>query len=184
MLRRAENVALHFAPGVFTGKGHVHVSIGSKNYAVGAKKIHKDEFARSVAQQWNYPIVVVRVNERTYWQFQGRFYWDNDDLDADAVFALLVTRQQREKGRVERAKATVAMGTEPRVNLRGHIPDDLKQFIWQRDGARCRQCGATAELQFDHIIPVAKGGATTAENLQILCGPCNRRKSDGLTVRW
>ena len=174
---------MSFSPGFFTGKGLVHVAIGSKRYTVGSK-IHKDEFARTMAQQETYPVVVARVNERTYWQFQGRYYWENDDLEADAVYALLVTKQQREQRRVERAVAMVAMGAEPRVTQRGQIPDDLKQYVWQRDGGRCRHCGATTELQFDHIIPVAKGGATSDENLQILCGPCNRRKGDGLTVGW
>ncbi len=28
----------------------------------------------------------------------------------------------------------------------------------------------------DHLIPLAFGGATTEQNLQILCGPCDRRK--------
>src|SRR5262249_38150822 len=42
-------------------------------------------------------------------------------------------------------------------------------------------CGATNELQFDHVIPVALGGGSSADNLQLLCGPCNRRKGAGLT---
>ncbi|ALE07869.1 hypothetical protein AL755_14895 [Arthrobacter sp. ERGS1:01] len=76
------------------------------------------------------------------------------------------------------------MGSTPRsAPARRSIPDDLKQYIWTRDEGRCRGCGATTELQFDHIIPVAKGGSNTSENLQILCGPCNRFKSDGLTTR-
>lgn len=183
MLRRAENVSVDHSPGFFTHKGLVRVAIGSKLYIRGTRKIHRDEFAQMYAQQQTYPVVLIEVNERTYWWFQGRTYWDNDDLDADAVHALLVTRQQRETGRVERAKAMVAMGQTPRVSQRGQIPEDLKQFVWQRDGGRCVHCGATAELQFDHVIPVAKGGGASAENLQILCGPCNRRKGDGLTIR-
>jgi 5-methylcytosine-specific restriction endonuclease McrA len=57
----------------------------------------------------------------------------------------------------------------------------VKQFVFARDGGRCKQCGSTVELQFDHIIPVALRGGSTADNLQLLCGPCNRRKGAGLT---
>jgi 5-methylcytosine-specific restriction endonuclease McrA len=79
----------------------------------------------------------------------------------------------------------VAMGMQPQdqAQRRDVIPDDVKQMVWMRDGGSCRHCGAQAELQFDHIIPVAMGGSSSAENLQILCGPCNRRKSAGLTIR-
>jgi 5-methylcytosine-specific restriction endonuclease McrA len=79
----------------------------------------------------------------------------------------------------------VAMGMQPQdqAQRRDVIPDDVKQLVWLRDGGRCRQCGVQAELQFDHIIPVAMGGSSNPENLQILCGPCNRRKSAGLTIR-
>ena len=43
---------------------------------------------------------------------------------------------------------------------------------------QCVACGAEEDLQFDHVIPVARGGGNAAENLQILCGTCNRQKSD------
>jgi 5-methylcytosine-specific restriction endonuclease McrA len=76
------------------------------------------------------------------------------------------------------------MGTISRpVGARGHIPDDVKHLVWTRDQGRCRNCGATAELQFDHVIPVAMGGGSGPENLQVLCGPCNRRKGASVTMR-
>lgn len=184
-LRRAENVRVYFRASfltLFTGKGRVEVFIGKKHLQLRAK-VHKDTFAAEQQRQWGYPVITVSTGDRRYWQFQDKFYWENEGLGADDVYALLVTRQQRSQGQLDRAKAMVAMGSQPRQTKRGHIPDDLKQFIWMRDGGRCCHCGSTAELQYDHIIPVAKGGATSAENLQILCGACNRRKSDGLTVR-
>ena len=52
----------------------------------------------------------------------------------------------------------------------------MRLAVWERDGGRCTECGTDFDLQYDHVIPVALGGATTAENLQLLCGPCNRRK--------
>ncbi len=182
MLRRAENVRISHQPGMLTGKGWVTVLIGRQLYRIS--KMHKSEFARAVTQQWQYPMSVVKVGERNYWQFRDRFYWENEDLTADEVYALLVTRQQRQAQRIERAQQIVATGSRPRsAQPRGAIPDDVKQLVWTRDGGRCRHCGSQSELQFDHIIPVSLGGGSTPENLQVLCGPCNRRKSGGLTVR-
>lgn len=53
---------------------------------------------------------------------------------------------------------------------------DLRRQVWERDGGRCVECGSTFDLQYDHVIPFALGGATTFENLQILCSRCNQRK--------
>jgi hypothetical protein len=182
MLRRADNVTFTFTPSIFTGRARPTVHVGKSSYTL-FNKIHKDDWAQARDAQQFFPVLVLSLGERSLWQFQNRFYWDNDGLTADQVNALLVTRQQRERQRIDRAQAMVAMGAQPRNAARGAIPDDVKQLVWQRDGGRCRQCGSITELQFDHIIPVAMGGASTPDNLQILCGSCNRRKGAGLTVR-
>ncbi len=43
-------------------------------------------------------------------------------------------------------------------------------------GERCASCGADEALALDHVLPVARGGCSTLENLQLLCGICNRLK--------
>lgn len=58
------------------------------------------------------------------------------------------------------------------------IPADVANAVWNRDGGRCCMCGSKKELEFDHIIPISKGGATTFRNLQLLCKTCNIKKSD------
>lgn len=40
----------------------------------------------------------------------------------------------------------------------------------------CIRCCATEDIQVDHVIPVCKGGKSNRENLQPLCGRCNRKK--------
>ncbi|MGW4533943.1 TerD family protein [Nocardia sp. NPDC004340] len=56
------------------------------------------------------------------------------------------------------------------------VPPDVKAVVWQRDGGKCVECGDTHYLEFDHIIPISRGGATSPANLQILCRACNRTK--------
>ncbi len=63
-------------------------------------------------------------------------------------------------------------------NVRPHIPRDVVDAIWRRDGGRCVYCGSTENLHLDHIIPFSKGGDTSIENLQILCRSCNLKKSN------
>jgi len=60
------------------------------------------------------------------------------------------------------------------------IPQDVADKVWNRDGGRCVKCGSQENLEFDHIIPFSKGGATTYRNLQLLCQNCNREKSDNI----
>lgn len=55
----------------------------------------------------------------------------------------------------------------------------VRAAVLARDGFRCVRCGATADLQYDHIVPLARGGATTEANGQTLCGRCNRAKGVG-----
>jgi uncharacterized protein (UPF0248 family) len=61
-----------------------------------------------------------------------------------------------------------------------HIPQDVKQSVWQRDQGKCVQCSATSYLEFDHIIPFSKGGASTLNNVQLLCRKCNLTKGGRL----
>ncbi len=49
--------------------------------------------------------------------------------------------------------------------------------------ALCRaavECSSRERLEYDHIIPIAKGGSNTARNLQLLCELCNRKKGSSI----
>ena len=71
---------------------------------------------------------------------------------------------------------------EPRQEGR-HIPRKVMLQVVRRDGHVCQSCRVNVpdnEIEFDHIIPVAKGGPTTVDNLRVLCRACNRNKSNSL----
>ncbi len=58
-----------------------------------------------------------------------------------------------------------------------YIPKDVKISVWRRDQGKCVECGSKEKLEYDHIIPVSKGGSNTERNVQLLCEKCNRQKS-------
>ena len=62
-----------------------------------------------------------------------------------------------------------------------HIPLFLRKLVVRRAENRCEYCqlsqkGQEATFHIDHIIPVASGGETTAENLALACVSCSLRK--------
>lgn len=85
-------------------------------------------------------------------------------------------RRQLEKiVRQELIDSGELFGEQPK---RPPIPREIVDAVYKRDGGRCVYCGSTQDLQLDHIIPFSKGGATTLENLQLLCQKCNIEKSN------
>jgi 5-methylcytosine-specific restriction endonuclease McrA len=70
-------------------------------------------------------------------------------------------------------------GAGPRSSARPRresLAERVRHEVWRRDGAACVDCGSRARLEFDHIIPVSRGGSNTARNIELRCEPCNRRK--------
>jgi hypothetical protein len=60
------------------------------------------------------------------------------------------------------------------------VPERVRHEVWRRDKGQCVDCGSRERLEFDHIIPVSRGGSNTARNIELRCQVCNRRK--GATV--
>jgi hypothetical protein len=68
---------------------------------------------------------------------------------------------------------------------RKKIPASLQQRVRQRAQGLCEYCHAAEQWQYvrftlDHIIPVARDGSSTLDNLALACFHCNRRKTDRL----
>jgi 5-methylcytosine-specific restriction endonuclease McrA len=60
------------------------------------------------------------------------------------------------------------------------IPTAVKRAVWTRDKGKCVVCGSRKNLEYDHIIPVSRGGSNTERNIQLLCSLCNKKKSDNI----
>ena len=133
-----------------------------------------------LAAQAARPVAIARDGRRRTWMFEQRFYAEDDDLSADDVLALVRERERRVRRRLQRAHAMLAQDGDRAVPRRERASAEIRRAVFERDGGRCVQCGSRFEIQFDHVIPMRLGGATTAENLQVLCADCNRRKGASL----
>ena len=59
--------------------------------------------------------------------------------------------------------------------LRSHFQAWYEQ-VADEYGEECANCGVTKALVLDHVTPIAKGGRSQLDNLQLLCATCNRIK--------
>jgi hypothetical protein len=111
------------------------------------------------------------------WLYQGFAYKAPLDLSPDDVLVLIKAWHLARERRLVRLKRTVDLFTLPtQAEQRSSIPVPVQREVWNRDGGRCVQCGGNVELEYDHIVPLSKGGSNTAKNIQLLCAQCNRAK--------
>jgi hypothetical protein len=146
-------------------------------------RIENERYQQLAALQAQQPVSVAQSGPRTWWWFEDTFYWDSGGYGQRDVLALIRDRQRRAAQRLDRAhmllNAEEGHGEPPR-SRREPIPREVRRAVFERDGGQCVQCGSTFDLQYDHVLPLALGGANTVENLQLLCGQCNREKGADL----
>lgn len=122
-------------------------------------------------------------NNFTFYIYKGDlFICNKNERHTEEEQTLLIKKHYFKQGRgLEKLRKEVELleKLESRgIISREPIPEDVRFKVWRRDGGRCVQCGNNKDLEFDHIIPVSKGGSNTERNIQLLCLTCNREKSN------
>jgi 5-methylcytosine-specific restriction protein A len=63
----------------------------------------------------------------------------------------------------------------------------LRSLVLERDRYLCQACQrqgkATPATEVDHIVPEAEGGTSVPSNLEAVCGPCHKAKTQQEAIR-
>jgi len=106
---------------------------------------------------------------------QARANWLSVRDDPERHEAFLEKHRNRSRNRRGRVKAVAS----ERIDF---------DYIYQRDNGRCHMCGKATRLDvpttapnrchYDHVVPLARGGTHTHDNIRVACAPCNWSKRD------
>jgi 5-methylcytosine-specific restriction endonuclease McrA len=89
--------------------------------------------------------------------------------------------------KLEKRQFAACTRTRPRKSKANgrYVPAEIRRAVCQRDEGRCtfvgdhgHRCETRERLELDHVIPVARGGRTTTENLRLRCRPHNQLEAE------
>jgi len=122
---------------------------------------------------------LITILEKPFWLYQNSIYRAPLDLESEEILLFIKEQEIKKTRRLERLRKLVEVSeTLEKASSRERIPDEVRMVVYERDKGKCVECGSQENLEYDHLLPFSKGGATSVNNIQLLCLACNRSKSD------
>ena len=106
-------------------------------------------------------------------------FGDHDEVLARALREFIDRREKRKFGQTSQPRTSSRPITNPRT-----IPAEVRRAVYARDGGCCTFVGPTGHrcesraVEFDHIVPIAKGGTSTVSNVRLLCRAHNQLEAE------
>lgn len=151
-----------------------------------AKKIYDEDMRRSeknayIQSLWTEEGSLLPVYYTNPYFFKKLIDLELDKLDGDIEIAAAEPQTEAELRNLEQFPLQKIIELYPKIGLK--LKEDAFAAARNDDGSYiCAGCGEVFPtrlfLQVDHIVPMAKGGLSVPENLQVLCRTCNQRKGD------
>ena len=151
-----------------------------------AKKIYDEDMRRSeknayIQSLWTEEGSLLPVYYTNPYFFKKLIDLELDKLDGDIEIAAAEPQTEAELRNLEQFPLQKIIELYPKIGLQ--LKEDAFAAARNDDGSYvCAGCGEVFPtrlfLQIDHIVPMAKGGLSVPENLQVLCRTCNQRKGD------
>ncbi len=115
------------------------------------------------------------------WFYKSYNYLMSGDYSYEQKKLLIYEDYDKERRRFERLKQKYLEEDSTKdTKNRPRIPENIRIQVWRRDDGKCARCGSRENLEYDHIVPISKGGSNTTRNIELLCEKCNRSKSNNI----
>lgn len=117
-----------------------------------------------------------------YCAYKGNIYkFDRVGYSEEEMVLQIMNLEDDERRKFERLKHKFSLAEkEEKSAKRPAVPENVRIAVWRRDEGKCVKCGSRERLEYDHIIPISKGGSNTVRNIELLCENCNRSKRDNI----
>ena len=127
-----------------------------------------------------YKIQEQELSNSHEWIFKGYVYEVNGFYTDDEVRLLILEDFAKGRRYFEKLNTKFNETTTENAFERSRIPENVRIEVWRRDGGKCARCGSREKLEYDHIVPISRGGSNTARNIELLCEKHNRSKSNNV----
>lgn len=147
------------------------------------KDMRRSEQTQLINKLWDEENSIIRIyfNKKSYFTRQLQMEIDKLDGLLEDISENNKDNFKKESRRVEDLSLYEIKGKNTKLF------EEIREKIYNKNKENegiyyCNQCGKRSKkkamFEIDHIVPMAKGGKTTLENLQLLCRKCNRIKGD------
>ena len=136
------------------------------------------------AERYKVPFTVSRETHDKLRRAQDLLRHSIPDGDPAAVFdrALTLLLEHLERAVLAQTKAPRPT-SRPIGSGSRHIPASVRRAVWARDAGRCAfegtegRCGESGFLEFHHVVPFARGGEATVDNIKLRCRAHNQHEA-------
>lgn len=137
----------------------------------------RTSFVREPSNLRHYPALVLNADYRPLSYYPLSLWPWQEAIKAVCLDRVLIVAEYEQTVRSQRAEFRIPSVVVLKDFVKPQKRVAFTRFnLFLRDEFCCQYCGSKGDLTFDHVLPRARGGITSWENVVAACSPCNLRK--------
>jgi 5-methylcytosine-specific restriction endonuclease McrA len=134
-------------------------------------------FVREPAALRQYPALVLNADYRPLSYYPLSLWTWQDAIKAAYLDRVTIVAEYDQTVRSQRDEFRIPSVVVLKDFIKPQKRVAFTRFnLFLRDEFSCQYCSSKGDLTFDHVIPRARGGVTSWENVVAACSPCNLHK--------